>query len=95
MQSINLSDLKTALIRLSILCAIVLLCVGARAESGGGAGAGDAGEASSESGAAANGAAAENAESGTSPGAEAKAGGDKADRSDFADDRAGRSVRFP
>lgn len=66
MQSISHSDLKTALLRLSILCALILLCVGARASE----------EAAPE--------AAPAAEHG-SPGAEAKAGGEKGDRSDFAD----------
>ncbi len=36
MQSINLSNLVSTLVRLSILCALILICVGARANGGGG-----------------------------------------------------------
>lgn len=63
MQSINLSEMRVALVRLFILFLIILLCVGARAE-----------EAAKEGG-----------EHGASPGAEAKAGGEKSDKSDFAE----------
>lgn len=51
MQSINLSNsnMVKTLIRLSILCALILLCVGARANSGGGEKA-EGGEAAAEGG---------------------------------------------
>lgn len=35
MQSINLSNMVSTLVRLSILCALILICVGARANGGG------------------------------------------------------------